>query len=79
MTSQSVISEAFFFFFFPDKININVINIWLVALIFLMLSCREVYKRICVAGSDSTLVESPTEPKWSPDGILLIFLVDDQT
>lgn len=44
-----------------------------------MLSCREVYKRICVAGSDSTLVESPTEPKWSPDGILLIFLVDDQT
>lgn len=78
MTSQSVISEAFFFFF-PDKININVINIWLVALIFLMLSCREVYKRICVAGSDSTLVESPTEPKWSPDGILLIFLVDDQT
>ena len=44
-----------------------------------MLSCREVYKRICVAGSDSTLVESPTETKWSPDGILLIFLVDDQT
>ncbi|KAM4121814.1 hypothetical protein ACB094_01G034200 [Castanea mollissima] len=35
----------------------------------------EVYKRICVAGSDSTLVESPTEPKWSPDGELF-FITD---
>jgi dipeptidyl aminopeptidase/acylaminoacyl peptidase len=36
----------------------------------------EVYKRICVAGSDATLVESPTEPKWSPDGEL--FFVTDR-
>ncbi|KAG7943747.1 hypothetical protein I3843_15G058600 [Carya illinoinensis] len=35
----------------------------------------EVYKRICVAGSDSTLVESPTEPKWSPNGELF-FITD---
>ena len=48
-------------------------------LTFLMLSCREVYKRICVAGTDSMLVESPTEPKWSPSGTVLIFLVDEQT
>ncbi|KAI7754611.1 hypothetical protein M8C21_018200, partial [Ambrosia artemisiifolia] len=26
----------------------------------------DVYKRVCVAGADPTIVESPTEPKWSP-------------
>ncbi|KAE8100622.1 hypothetical protein FH972_018505 [Carpinus fangiana] len=35
----------------------------------------EVYKRICVAGTDSMLVESPTEPKWSPSGELF-FITD---
>ncbi|URE38638.1 Dienelactone hydrolase family [Musa troglodytarum] len=28
----------------------------------------ELSKRICVAGGDPTIVESPTEPKWSPKG-----------
>ncbi|OIV93417.1 hypothetical protein TanjilG_02954 [Lupinus angustifolius] len=35
----------------------------------------EIYKRVCVAGSDPSLVESPTEPKWSPDGDLF-FITD---
>ncbi|KAL2895147.1 Acylamino-acid-releasing enzyme 1 [Bienertia sinuspersici] len=35
----------------------------------------DVCKRICVAGGDPTLVESPTEPKWTPDGDLL-FITD---
>ncbi|OMO74886.1 hypothetical protein COLO4_26452 [Corchorus olitorius] len=26
----------------------------------------DVYKRVCVAGFDPNIVESPTEPKWSP-------------
>lgn len=30
---------------------------------------REVHSGICVAGGDRTIVESPTEPKWSPQGI----------
>lgn len=30
---------------------------------------RNVQKKICVAGGDRTVVESPTEPKWSPEGI----------
>ncbi|RWW74874.1 hypothetical protein BHE74_00017160 [Ensete ventricosum] len=30
---------------------------------------QELSKRICVAGGDPTIVESPTEPKWSPKGI----------
>ncbi|XLT13080.1 hypothetical protein HN51_058770 [Arachis hypogaea] len=29
---------------------------------------RSTSASICVAGSDPSLVESPTEPKWSPDG-----------
>ncbi|KAK7387080.1 hypothetical protein VNO78_27578 [Psophocarpus tetragonolobus] len=36
----------------------------------------EIYRRICVAGNDPSLVESPTEPKWSPDGDL--FFVTDR-
>jgi len=36
----------------------------------------EVQKRICVAGGDPTLVESPTEPKWSSKGEL--FFVTDR-
>ncbi|XP_062228374.1 uncharacterized protein LOC133926446 [Phragmites australis] len=35
----------------------------------------EVQKRICIAGGDSTLVESPTEPKWSSKGELF-FITD---
>ncbi|KAK7316755.1 hypothetical protein RJT34_00455 [Clitoria ternatea] len=35
----------------------------------------EIYKHICVAGNDSSIVESPTEPKWSPDGELF-FITD---
>uniref|UniRef100_A0A803M2L5 Peptidase S9 prolyl oligopeptidase catalytic domain-containing protein n=1 Tax=Chenopodium quinoa TaxID=63459 RepID=A0A803M2L5_CHEQI len=30
----------------------------------------DVYKRICVTGGDGTLVESPTEPKWTPEGMV---------
>lgn len=36
----------------------------------------DIYKRICVAGGDPTLLESPTEPKWSPQGEL--FFVTDR-
>ncbi|XVF74166.1 hypothetical protein PTKIN_Ptkin13bG0038400 [Pterospermum kingtungense] len=35
----------------------------------------EVYKRVCVAGCDPEIVESPTEPKWSPTGELF-FITD---
>ncbi|XP_027340403.1 uncharacterized protein LOC113853903 [Abrus precatorius] len=35
----------------------------------------EIYKRICLAGNDPSLVESPTEPKWSPNGELF-FITD---
>ncbi|KAK6139033.1 hypothetical protein DH2020_027219 [Rehmannia glutinosa] len=28
----------------------------------------EIKNRICVAGGDPSIVESPTEPKWSPEG-----------
>ncbi|KAL1332894.1 hypothetical protein HN51_061662 [Arachis hypogaea] len=35
----------------------------------------EIHKRVCVAGGDPSLVESPTEPKWSPDGELF-FITD---
>ncbi|CAN0922225.1 Dipeptidyl aminopeptidase BIII [Linum grandiflorum] len=36
----------------------------------------EIYKRTCVAGYDPSLVESPTEPKWSSNGEL--FFVTDR-
>ncbi|KVI00013.1 hypothetical protein Ccrd_021758 [Cynara cardunculus var. scolymus] len=36
----------------------------------------DVYKRVCVAGADPTIVESPTEPKWSDEGEL--FFVTDR-
>ncbi|URE38643.1 Dienelactone hydrolase family [Musa troglodytarum] len=36
---------------------------------------QELSKRICVAGGDPTIVESPTEPKWSPKGELF-FITD---
>eukprot|EP00262_Sarcandra_glabra_P005592 TRINITY_DN17314_c0_g1_i1.p1 TRINITY_DN17314_c0_g1~~TRINITY_DN17314_c0_g1_i1.p1 ORF type:complete len:675 (-),score=107.83 TRINITY_DN17314_c0_g1_i1:312-2336(-) len=36
----------------------------------------DVYERICVAGGDPTVVESPTEPKWSLRGEL--FLITDR-
>ncbi|XP_048226702.1 uncharacterized protein LOC8260869 [Ricinus communis] len=35
----------------------------------------DVYKRICVAGCDTAVVESPTEPKWSSTGELF-FITD---
>ncbi|XWS24279.1 hypothetical protein CRYUN_Cryun28dG0087300 [Craigia yunnanensis] len=35
----------------------------------------DVYKRVCVAGCDPKIVESPTEPKWSPTGELF-FITD---
>ncbi|KAJ0848829.1 putative bleomycin hydrolase transcription factor WD40-like family [Helianthus annuus] len=35
----------------------------------------DVYKRVCVAGADPTIVESPTEPKWSSEGELF-FITD---
>ncbi|CAI9289631.1 unnamed protein product [Lactuca saligna] len=36
----------------------------------------DVYKRVCVAGGDPTIIESPTEPKWSYEGEL--FFVTDR-
>lgn len=35
----------------------------------------EIYKRICIAGFDPAVVESPTEPKWSSSGELF-FITD---
>ncbi|XP_051124272.1 acylamino-acid-releasing enzyme [Andrographis paniculata] len=35
----------------------------------------DIKKRICVAGGDVSIVESPTEPKWAPDGELF-FITD---
>ncbi|XP_057496887.1 uncharacterized protein LOC130781646 [Actinidia eriantha] len=35
----------------------------------------DVYKRVCVAGADPSLIESPTEPKWSSKGELF-FITD---
>ncbi|KAJ3700209.1 hypothetical protein LUZ61_003914 [Rhynchospora tenuis] len=35
----------------------------------------EINNRVCIAGNDPHLVESPTEPKWSPNGELF-FLTD---
>ena len=42
--------------------------------------CRDLTKRVCVAGGNPMLVESPAEPKWSPKGVIFqlnlhIFLV----
>ncbi|KAI3889806.1 hypothetical protein MKX03_033844 [Papaver bracteatum] len=36
----------------------------------------DVYRKICIAGGDPTLVESPSEPKWSSNGDL--FFVTDR-
>ncbi|KAH6834538.1 alpha/beta-Hydrolases superfamily protein [Perilla frutescens var. hirtella] len=36
----------------------------------------DINNRICVAGGDSSIVESPTEPKWSPEGEL--FFISDR-
>lgn len=36
----------------------------------------ELHKRICVAGGDPALIESPSEPRWSPTGEL--FFVSDR-
>lgn len=35
----------------------------------------DIKERICVAGGDPSIVESPTEPKWSPEGELF-FITD---
>ncbi|GAB4839349.1 hypothetical protein Ancab_028876, partial [Ancistrocladus abbreviatus] len=35
----------------------------------------DIYKRVCVAGADPMLVESPTEPKWTSEGELF-FITD---
>ncbi|AQL01112.1 alpha/beta-Hydrolases superfamily protein [Zea mays] len=40
-----------------------------------LLLCREIKEKICVAGGDPTIVESPTEPKWSSKGELF-FITD---
>nr|CAB3486759.1 unnamed protein product [Digitaria exilis] len=44
----------------------------------LIIFYREVQKKICIAGGDPTLVESPTEPKWSSKGELF-FITDRQS
>lgn len=36
----------------------------------------DIIDRICVAGGDPSIVESPTEPKWSPEGEL--FFISDR-
>ncbi|GAV69030.1 Peptidase_S9 domain-containing protein [Cephalotus follicularis] len=38
----------------------------------------DVYKRVCVAGCDHNVVESPTEPKWSSKGELF-FITDRES
>ncbi|KAL0351963.1 UNVERIFIED_CONTAM: Dipeptidyl peptidase family member 6 [Sesamum calycinum] len=38
----------------------------------------DIKNRICVAGGDPSIVESPTEPKWSPEGDLF-FVTDRQS
>ncbi|GAU20487.1 hypothetical protein TSUD_130440 [Trifolium subterraneum] len=38
----------------------------------------DIYKRVCVAGYDPSVVESPTEPKWSSDGELF-FITDRES
>ncbi|XP_004500058.1 dipeptidyl-peptidase 5 isoform X2 [Cicer arietinum] len=38
----------------------------------------EIYKRVCVAGYDPSVVESPTEPKWSSSGELF-FITDRES
>ncbi|KAL0438664.1 UNVERIFIED_CONTAM: hypothetical protein Slati_2349400 [Sesamum latifolium] len=38
----------------------------------------DIKNRICVAGGDPSIVESPTEPKWSPEGELF-FVTDRQS
>ncbi|AQL01130.1 acylaminoacyl-peptidase1 [Zea mays] len=34
---------------------------------------RDLTKRVCIAGGNRLLIESPSEPKWSPKGILLLY------
>jgi hypothetical protein len=41
----------------------------LIYLLRCLLLCREIKEKICIAGGDPTIVESPTEPKWSSKGI----------
>lgn len=36
---------------------------------YVFITCREVHNKICIAGGDPTLVESPTEPKWTSKGV----------
>ncbi|KAL4560566.1 hypothetical protein LXL04_032719 [Taraxacum kok-saghyz] len=36
----------------------------------------DIYKRVCIAGGDPAIIESPTEPKWSDEGEL--FFVTDR-
>jgi hypothetical protein len=38
---------------------------------------RDLTKRVCIAGGNRLLIESPSEPKWSPKGILLLYLYVD--
>eukprot|EP00252_Welwitschia_mirabilis_P015017 TRINITY_DN33129_c0_g1_i1.p1 TRINITY_DN33129_c0_g1~~TRINITY_DN33129_c0_g1_i1.p1 ORF type:complete len:740 (-),score=130.98 TRINITY_DN33129_c0_g1_i1:162-2186(-) len=42
--------------------------------------CAEgnIERRVCVSGSDPNMIESPTEPKWSPQGELF-FVTDRET
>lgn len=39
-----------------------------ISIIYSIYICSDIYKRTCVAGADPSLVESPTEPKWSLKG-----------
>jgi hypothetical protein len=41
----------------------------LIYLLRCLLLCREIKEKICIAGGDPTIVESPTEPRWSSKGI----------
>lgn len=34
---------------------------------------REIGKRLCVSGGDPEIVESPSEPQWSPKGTNFFF------
>lgn len=56
-----LIGEFLFLKNYLDKVNLLFVSL-----------CRDVYKRVCVAGGDPTIVESPTEPKWSDEGKFII-------
>lgn len=52
-------------------------NFWLDYFLIQMMTYRDIRERICVAGGDASMVESPTEPKWSPEGTNIFLYAQD--